>query len=87
MVTGKSLKTSKGESIYFSIVTEKNNKIIVVLAQLRGGISEIYTQDKINQMEEKEDSQNWNEFIREIKIIFSDKSKITDTECKIEPFR
>jgi len=38
-------------------------------------------------MEEKEDSQNWNEFIREIKIIFSDKSKVADTECKIEPFR
>ena len=38
-------------------------------------------------MEDKEDIQDWEEFIKEIKTAFSDKSKVADTEWKIEIFQ
>ena len=31
--------------------------------------------------------QNWNDFIKEVKIVFSNKSKIADTEWKIKTFK
>ena len=37
-------------------------------------------------MEDNKDTQNWEEFIREIKIIFSNKSKAVDTKWKIKMF-
>ena len=65
----------------------KNNKVIatddkitIVLAWLKKGIVGVYTQKKINQMEDKKDIQNWEEFIKEIKIAFSDKSKAADAK-------
>jgi len=57
-----------------------------VLTQLRGGIAGIYAQKKINKLENIEDTQDWEEFVREIKTAFSDKSKIVDVEWKIEIF-
>jgi len=38
-------------------------------------------------LEDKEDIQDWEEFIKEIKTAFSDKSKVADTEWKIEIFQ
>jgi len=38
-------------------------------------------------MEEKEDIQNWNKFVKKIKIAFSNKSKIADIKWKIKLFR
>ena len=38
-------------------------------------------------MEETEDIQDWEEFVKEIKTAFSDKSKAADTEWKIKTFR
>ena len=38
-------------------------------------------------MEEEDKIQNQNEFVRELKTIFSDKSKITEAEQKIEAFK
>jgi len=37
-------------------------------------------------MKEEDNIQNWNEFIKEVEIVFSNKSKIADAECKIETF-
>jgi len=37
-------------------------------------------QKKINELEDTEDTQNWEEFIREIKTAFSNKSKVVDAE-------
>jgi len=51
-----------------------------VLAQLRGGIAEIYVQKKIDKLEETENTQDWEEFVKEIKTAFSDKSKVADAE-------
>jgi len=58
-----------------------------VLAQLRGGIVGIYAQRKIDELEETEDTQDWKEFVKEIKTVFSDKSKAADIEWKIKTFR
>jgi len=41
---------------------------------------------KINQIEEK-DSQDWDELIREIKTVFSDKNKVVDAKWKIKTFK
>ena len=37
-------------------------------------------------MKEKEDIQDWNKFIKEVKTTFSNESKIADAEWKIETF-
>ena len=50
-----------------------------ILAWLRGGIADIYVQKKLDQMEDKENFQDLNDFNREIKM-FSNKSKIANTE-------
>jgi len=43
-------------------------------------------QKKINELEDEEDIQDWEEFVKEIKTAFSKKSKAADTEWKIETF-
>jgi len=58
-----------------------------VLARLRGGVAGIYVQKKIDGLEDIEDTQDWKEFVREIKTVFSNKSKIADAEWKIKTFQ
>ena len=53
----------------------------------RGGIAEIYTQKKIDELEDTNDTQSWEEFVKKIKIAFSNKSKAADVEWKIEIFK
>ena len=57
-----------------------------MLARLRGGVAGIYTQKKINELEDINDTQSWKEFVEEIKTVFSDKSKAADVEWKIETY-
>ena len=47
----------------------------------------IYAQKKLNELDEETDTQNWEEFVWEIKNIFSDKTKAVDAEWKIETFK
>ena len=58
-----------------------------MLARLRGSIAGIYTQKKINELEDTNDTQSWEEFVKEIKTAFSDKSKAADVKWKIETFK
>jgi len=44
-------------------------------------------QKKINKLEDTEDTQNWEEFVKEIKTAFSNKSKAVDAKWKIETFQ
>ena len=67
-------------------VVATNNKITTVLAQFKGSVAEIYTQKKIDKLEDIKDTQDWKEFVKKIKTAFSDKSKAADTEWKIEMF-
>jgi len=40
----------------------------------------IYTQKKLNELDEDNNTQDWDEFVKELKTTFSDKSKAADTE-------
>ena len=64
-----------------------NKRITAVLARLRGGVAGTYAQKKIEKLEDTDDTQSWEEFVKEIKTVFSDKSKAADTEQKIETFK
>ena len=64
-----------------------NERITAMLAQLRGGIAEIYAQKKIDELEDIDNTQSWEEFVEEIKTAFSDKSKAADAKWKIETFK
>ena len=47
----------------------------------------IYAQKKLNELEEELGTQDWEDFVKEIKTMFSDKSKAADAEWKIETFK
>ena len=68
-------------------VMETNNRITAILACLRGGVARIYAQKKLNELDEELGTQDWNNFVKEIKTIFSDKTKAADTEWKIKTFK
>ena len=68
-------------------VNGMDNRITAVLARLREGIAGIYAQKKLNELDEDNDTQDWDEFVKELKTMFSDKSKAADTEWKIETFK
>ena len=57
-----------------------DNRITVILACLRGGVAGIYAQKKLDELDEDNNIQDWDEFVKEIKTMFSDKSKAVDTE-------
>ena len=66
---------------------ETDNRIMAILAHLRGGVVGIYTQQKLNELDEELGTQNWDNFVKEIKTTFSDKTKAADTEWKIKTFK
>ena len=61
-----------------------NNRITVILACLRGGVADIYAQRKLNELDEELGTQDWDEFIKEIKTTFSDKTKAADAKWKMK---
>ena len=61
-------------------VITTDDRITVILAYLRGGVAEIYVQKKLNKLDKEIDIQDQNKFVQEIKMTFSNKSKIVDTE-------
>ena len=52
----------------------------MILAHLRGGVVGIYAQQKLNELDEELGTQNWNDFVKELKMMFSDKTKTANTE-------
>ena len=68
-------------------VIETDDRITAILAHLRRGVAGIYTQRKLNELDEETRTQNWEEFVWEIKTTFSDKMKAADAEWKIEIFK
>jgi len=59
----------------------------VILACLRGGVAGIYAQKKLDELDEELRTQDWDNFVKEIKIMFSNKFKAADAEWKIETFK
>ena len=68
-------------------VIKASNKITEILAHLRGGVVGIYIQKKLNELDKEIETQNWNDFVQEIKMTFSNKMKVVDTKWKIETFK
>ena len=68
-------------------VNKMDHRITAILARLRGGVVGIYAQKKLNELDEDNDIQDWDDFVKEIKTTFSDKSKAADAEWKIEMFK
>ena len=68
-------------------VMETDNRITAILARLKGGIVKIYMQRKLNELDEELGTQDWNDFMKEIKTMFSDKIKAADAKWKIETFK
>jgi len=61
-------------------VFKTNDRITAILAHLRGGVVGIYAQKKLDELDEKLETQDWDNFVKEIKMTFSDKSKAADAE-------
>ena len=61
-------------------IMETDDRITVILAHLREGVVGIYTQKKLDKLDEEIGTQNWNNFIKEIKTTFSDKIKVVNAE-------
>jgi len=68
-------------------VNGTDDKITVILAYLRGGVAGIYAQKKLDELDEDNNTQDWDDFVKEIKTTFSNKSKAADAEWKIEMFK
>jgi len=57
-----------------------NDRITTILACLRGGIVGIYAQKKLNELDKELETQDWDDFMKEIKTIFNNKTKAADAE-------
>ena len=66
---------------------ETDDRITAILACLRGGVAGIYAQWKLDELDEELGTQDWDNFVKEIKTTFSDKTKVADAEWKIEMFK
>jgi len=68
-------------------VNGTGDRITAILAHLRRGVVGIYAQKKLDKLDKDNKTQDWDEFIKELKTTFSDKSKAADAEWKIETFK
>ena len=68
-------------------VNGTDDRITAILTRLRGGVAGIYAQEKLDELDEDNNTQNWEEFVKKLKTMFSDKSKAADAEWKIEIFK
>ena len=68
-------------------VIETDDRITVILACLRGGVAGIYAQQKLNELDKELGTQDWDDFVKELKMTFSDKTKAADAKWKIEIFK
>ena len=68
-------------------VMETNDRITAILACLREGVTGIYIQKKLDKLDKELGTQDWEDFVKEIKTMFSDKMKVVDAKQKIESFK
>ena len=47
----------------------------------------IYVQKKLDELDKDNDTQDWDDFVKELKMTFSDKSKTADAKWKIKMFK
>ena len=68
-------------------VIKTDDRITAILACLRRGVVGIYAQQKLNELDEELGTQDWDNFVKELKTTFSDKMKAADAEWRIETFK
>ena len=51
-------------------VNGTNDRITAILARLRGGVVGIYAQKKLNELDEDNNTQDWDKFVKELKTTF-----------------
>jgi len=68
-------------------VMETDDGITAILAHLRGGVAGIYIQKKLNKLDKELGTQDWEDFVKEIKTIFSNKTKAANAKWRIESFK
>jgi len=51
------------------------------------GVARIYAQKKLDELDKELGIQDWDNFVKELKMTFSDKSKAANAEWKIETFK
>jgi len=68
-------------------VIETDNRITAILACLRGGVAGIYAQRKLDELDKETGTQDWEDFVQEIKTTFSNKMKTADAKWKIKTFK
>ena len=68
-------------------INKTDNRITAILACLRGGVAGIYIQKKLNELDKDNDTQDWDNFVKELKTTFSNKSKTADAKWKIKMFK
>jgi len=66
---------------------ETDDRIIAILAYLRRGVAGIYTQQKLDELDKELGTQDWDDFVKELKMTFSDKMKAADAKWRIEIFK
>jgi len=66
---------------------DTDDRITAILACLREGVVGIYAQWKLNELNEELGTQDWDDFVKELKMTFSNKTKAADTEWRIETFK
>ena len=66
---------------------ETDDRIMAILAHLRGGVVGIYIQNKLDELDEELGTQDQNDFVKEIKTTFSDKTKAADAKWRIKSFK
>jgi len=59
-------------------VIETNDRITAILARLRESVVGIYAQQKLNELDEELGTQDWDDFVKELKTTFSNKTKAAD---------
>ena len=59
---------------------ETNNRIIAILVCLRRDVVGIYAQKKFDELDKELGIQDWDDFMKEIKTMFSNKTKAVDAE-------
>jgi len=59
---------------------ETNNRITAILAHFRRDVVDIYAQRKLDKLEEELETQDWEEFVKEIKTTFNNKTKAADAK-------
>jgi len=61
-------------------VTDTDKKIIAVLDRFQGGTIGAFAQQKLNKIDGGDDTPSWDAFKVELQLVYSNKTKETDTE-------